>query len=114
MKYVCTLLAVTDMERSKRFYKDVLGLNVLADFGANVTLEGCITLQTAESWREFLGGRQADLPHHAGELYFEERDLDSFLVRLEQQGVSCVHAPLEHRWASGWCGSTTPMATSSR
>lgn len=40
MKYVSTLLAVRNMARSRQFYHDVLGLNVTADFGANVVLEG--------------------------------------------------------------------------
>ncbi len=37
MKYTCSLIAVSDMEKSKQFYHDVLGMNVVADFGANVT-----------------------------------------------------------------------------
>jgi len=40
MKYTSTLLAVRDMEKSKQFYHDVLGLDIVADFGANVTLTG--------------------------------------------------------------------------
>ena len=50
MKYTGTLIAVTDMEKSKAFYRDVLGLAVTADFGANVTLEGGVVLQTMETW----------------------------------------------------------------
>lgn len=34
MKYTSTLLAVTDMEKSKQFYHDVLGLDIVADFGS--------------------------------------------------------------------------------
>lgn len=98
MKYVCTLIAVRDMERSKRFYKDVLGLNVAADFGANVTLDGGVALQTMESWKEFIGGRDIALSHHAGELYFEETDMDGFLAHLETLEISYVHKPLEHSW----------------
>ena len=37
MRFVGTLVAVKDMERSRRFYKDVLGLEAVSDFGANVT-----------------------------------------------------------------------------
>ena len=40
MKFISSLIAVTDMERSKAFYKDYLGLEVEVDFGANVTLTG--------------------------------------------------------------------------
>ena len=35
MKYTGTLIAVKDIEKSKQFYHDVLGLDVVADFGAN-------------------------------------------------------------------------------
>ena len=46
MKYNGVLIVVSDMENSRRFYSDVLGLKVVEDFGANVTLEGGIFLQT--------------------------------------------------------------------
>ena len=38
MKYKGTLIAVRDMERSKAFYKAVLGLAVELDYGANVKI----------------------------------------------------------------------------
>ncbi len=37
MKYICTLLVVEHMERSKQFYREVLGQEVVSDLGANVT-----------------------------------------------------------------------------
>ena len=48
-KYTSTLIAVSDMEKSKQFYHDVLGMNVVADFGANVTMDGGIVLQTLDT-----------------------------------------------------------------
>jgi len=98
MKYICTLIAVQDMEKSKQFYKDVLGLNVAADFGANVTLDGGIALQTVESWREFIRGKTVTPSSHTGELYFEETDMDRFLAHLKKFEISYVHPPLEHSW----------------
>ena len=49
------LFVVADMERSKNFYKTVLGLEPVSDFGANVVLEGGLALQTLDSWAGFLG-----------------------------------------------------------
>ncbi len=37
MKLKNPLLVVSDLEASKRFYREVLGLRVILDFGANVT-----------------------------------------------------------------------------
>ena len=54
MKYTSTLIAVKDIERSKRLYYDVLGLDVISDFGANVTLTGGIALQTIDTWIDFI------------------------------------------------------------
>ena len=52
MKYGCTLLVVADLRRAKHFYCELLGLEVTADFGANVTLSNIIALQTLESWQD--------------------------------------------------------------
>lgn len=54
MRYASTLIAVNDIEKSKHFYHNVLGLNVVADFGANVTLDGGIVLQTLNTWKSFI------------------------------------------------------------
>ena len=48
MKFRSTLIAVKDIDISKQFYHDVLGLNVVADFGANVTLDDYLTHITDE------------------------------------------------------------------
>ena len=54
MKYTGTLIAVKDMEKSKQFYHDVLGMEVAAHFGTNVTLTGGLVLQTLETWQSFI------------------------------------------------------------
>lgn len=48
MKMKNPMLVVTDIDKSVEFYKKVLGLNVIMDFGANKTLTGGLALQTLE------------------------------------------------------------------
>jgi len=98
MKYISTLIAVSDMEKSRQFYHDVLGMNVVADFGANVTLDGGLVLQTLDTWISFIRTDKVVLPNNAGELYFEEEDLDAFLENLKQFDICYVHPLFEHRW----------------
>ena len=98
MKYTSTLIAVKDMDASKQFYQDVLGLHVAADFGANVVLEGGVVLQTLDTWKTFIRTDDVVLPTNAGELYFEEEDMDGFCARLKTFDVSYVHELFEHRW----------------
>ena len=67
-KFTSTLIAVSDMEKSKRFYHDVLGMNVAADYGANVALDGGLVLQTLDTWKSFIRTDNVILPNNAGEL----------------------------------------------
>ena len=98
MKYTSTLIAVSDMEKSRQFYHDVLGMNVVADFGANVALDGGLVLQTLDTWTSFIRTYSVILPNNAGELYFEEEDMDAFCERLNQFDIHYVHPLFEHRW----------------
>ncbi len=45
IKYCATLLAVKDMERSLRFYKDIFDQEVVVDLGKNKILSCGLTLQ---------------------------------------------------------------------
>lgn len=98
MKYTSTLIAVKDMDISKQFYHNVLGLNLVANFGANVTLDGGIVLQTLDTWKSFIRMYNVTLPNNAGELYFEEDDMDAFCNHLKSFDICYVHELYEHRW----------------
>ena len=101
MKFKNPMLVVTDMEKSKKFYKDVLGLRVIMDFGANVTLTGGVALQTKESWKAFIKKNDNEIifSGNDAELYFEEDNFDSFIEKLNAlEYVEYVHPVYEHRW----------------
>jgi len=85
VKYLSTLIAVKDIEKSKQFYKDILGLEVIADFGANVTLTGEIALQTLDTWKDFIHKQDDKIifGNNASEIYFEEDDIDSFFGKIK-------------------------------
>ena len=98
MKYAGTLIAVKDMETSKRFYHDVLGLEVAADFGANVMLDGGIFLQTLDTWERLIRTDNVMLRNNAGEIYFEEEDIEAFSEHLKSFEINYVHELFEHPW----------------
>lgn len=98
MKFKNPLLVVTDMEKSVDFYRKVLGLRVVMDFGANKTLTGGLCLQTCETWRAFIGTGAVRFGGCNAELYFEEDDFDAFAERLKTCGVAYVHPVKEHAW----------------
>lgn len=101
MKFKSPLLVVNDIEKSKKFYKDVLGLRVILDFGANVTLTGGVALQTKDSWKNFIQKKDNEI-HFGGndaELCFEEDNFDSFIEKLNGLNfIGYVHPVIEHSW----------------
>lgn len=101
MKFKNPLLVVSDMEKSKKFYREVLGLCIIMDFGANVTLTGGLCLQTKETWQEFIHAKEEDIIFgcNNAEIYFEEDDFDAFAEKLQSiENIVYVHPVFEHRW----------------
>lgn len=98
MKFCGPLLSVKELERSKAFYRETLGLEVVMDFGANVTLTGGVFLQTEETWKGFIRARDVTYGGKDSELYFEEEDFDAFLKRIAAMDVRFVHPAVEQPW----------------
>lgn len=98
MKMKNPLIVVKDIQKSKDFYREVLGLRVISDLGANVVLTGGLALQSEESWKTFIG-KEVSFGGNAGEIYFEEDNFDNFAERLEKiNGIEYVHSVKEHSW----------------
>ena len=79
------LFAVRDMNASLAFYREVLGLEIVNDFGANVVLTGGLSLQTLDTWASFLD-QAPDSVRFGGndaEMYYEADDFDAFLEVLK-------------------------------
>lgn len=99
MRFQNPLIVVKDIEKSKEFYKDTLNLNVILDFGENVTLTGGICLQTNDSWTQLIGNDDITYGSNDAELYFEEDNFDEFITKLDKiQDIEYVHRTVEHSW----------------
>lgn len=102
MKFKNPLLAVSNMEKSIQFYKEVLGLHVILDFGTNKTLTGGLCLQTNESWAEFINAESENEIIYGSksfELYFEEDEFNNFIEKLKNfPEIKYVHPVKEHSW----------------
>ena len=92
------MLVVSDMDRSVAFYENVLGLQVIMDFGANKILTGGLSLQTTETYKMFIDAATISFGGNNFELYFEEDEFDQFVKNLSDYEIECVHPVKEHAW----------------
>ena len=99
MKLKNVLIVVKDIERSKQFYYDLFGLELVLDNDGNMILTEGLVLQDEQYWKEFLG-RDIIPENNAGELYFEESDIEWFIERLETfyPEVKYVNRLMTHSW----------------
>jgi catechol 2,3-dioxygenase-like lactoylglutathione lyase family enzyme len=79
------LIVVSDIEQSKSFYHELFGMQVIRDFGDNIILSEGLVLQEKRSWEQLIG--ESIVTGNASELFFEEKDIDIFLHRLEKYRV---------------------------
>ncbi len=70
MKLKNVLIAVSDIERSRKIYHDVFGLETVVNSEGNVILTEGLVLQDAKVWSEALG-REIRLGNNAGELFLK-------------------------------------------
>ena len=82
MKLKNVLIVVKDIEKARRFYHDLFGLEVIVDNDGNMILTEGLVLQEERYWTEFLG-REIIPENNSSELYFEEADLEGFVEKLE-------------------------------
>ena len=54
MKLKNILIVVDDIERSKKFYRDLFGLETVLDNDGNVILTEGLVLQDKNIWKDFL------------------------------------------------------------
>lgn len=93
------LIAVKDVEKSKKFYHDLFGLNTILNSDGKVILTEGLVLQDEKIWRECLN-KEVISKNHACELYFEEQDIEAFVEKLEAlyPDVTYVNKLMTHSW----------------
>ena len=99
MKLKNILIVVSDIQKSKKFYKDLFGLEVILDNDGNVILTEGLVLQDRTIWEKFLE-KEIIVENNASELYFEESDIEAFVEKLDNysEPIKYVNRLMEHSW----------------
>lgn len=99
MKLKNVLIVVKDIEKSRQFYHDLFGLDTVLDNDGNLILTEGLVLQDEKIWKGFLE-RDIVPESNSCELYFEEKDIEAFVQRLEglYPSVRYVNRLMRHSW----------------
>ena len=93
VKRIVANLAVSDPARAKRFYQDMLGLDVLMDMGWIATYGSNETMTVQMSFMTE-GGSGTPVP----DLSIEVDDLDTVLARVNEAEIPVEYGPANEPW----------------
>ena len=99
MKLRNILIVVEDIEKSKQFYHDLFGLDMILDNDGNMILTEGLVLQDKKIWEGFLG-KDIIPQNNSCELYFEEKNIEIFVEKLERlyPSIQYVNRLMTHSW----------------
>ena len=99
MKLKNVLVVVKDIEKSREFYHDLFGVDTILDHEGNMILTEGLVLQDEKIWRDFVG-KEIVQKSNSCELYFEERDIEAFVEKLEERypDIEYVNRLMTHSW----------------
>lgn len=97
MKYICPLIVVESIEKSRFLYEELLGQNVKVDFGENITFHGDFAIHEKKHFEKLING-EVKQKSNSFELYFEEDDLEEIEVILKEHDFEFVHEVMEQPW----------------
>jgi catechol 2,3-dioxygenase-like lactoylglutathione lyase family enzyme len=97
MKYVCPLITVTDIERSRDFYVNLLEQKVETDFGVNVSFGG-FAIHLRSHFQTLIDNKEVAVSGNSFELVFEYDDVEQIVKKLKAKNVEFVHELREQPW----------------
>ena len=99
MKLKNILIVVKDIEKSRQFYHDLFGIDLVLDNDGNMILTEGLVLQDEKIWKNFLG-KEIISKSNSCELYFEEQDIEAFIEKLERMypNIEYVNRLMTHSW----------------
>ena len=99
MKLKNFLIVVKDIEQARQYYHALFGFELVRDLGGNMILTDGLVLQEEKYWTGFIG-RQVVGQNNSCELYFEEKEIEAFVEKLEALYPDTVYVNrlMTHSW----------------
>lgn len=103
VKFAHSVIFVKDIEVSKKFYADVLGIKIIQDCGIFILFEGDLAIHQARELlntvykKDIAEGYDAQGRNNL-EVYFESDKLDEIYARLKEYNVEFIHGIEKQSW----------------
>ena len=99
MRFRNFLIVVKDIEKSKQFYHDLFGFEVLVDFDGNMILTDGLVLEEEQYCKGSLK-REVMHENNYSEHNLEESDIEAFVEKLERlyPDTKFVNRLMTHSW----------------
>jgi catechol 2,3-dioxygenase-like lactoylglutathione lyase family enzyme len=98
MKYVCPLVTISDMKRSRDFYEKLLDQKVKYDFGESVTFHGDFAIHLQSHYKNLIDNREIKSGGNNFELYFESDKIELIVEKLKGNDILFIHELREQPW----------------
>jgi len=98
MEYKSIVISVTDINKARKFYEDLFGLELYQDYGINISFTCGISLQQDFDWLVGLPKEKVLKESNNIELCFEEEQFEDFLIKLKSFDVRYLGDVIEHSW----------------
>lgn len=99
-RYKSVVFLVKNVEKSKNFYKDLLGQKIEMDFGRFVGFIGGFGIWERAYAHTIMGLKEGDssITRKDAELYFEIEDLNLLFKKLKNEKTKFLHDIIEPSW----------------
>lgn len=98
IKFVCPLITVDKIERSKEFYTEILGQKIKSDYGENVVFEGDFSIHDKTHFSALISNKKVIKGSNDFELYFESDNIDGLETFLSGKGIRFIHKIILQPW----------------
>jgi predicted enzyme related to lactoylglutathione lyase len=100
-KFQAAVFFVSDINKSKQFYSEILEQKIVADFGKNVGFEGGLSIwEKNYALKTIFKDKSDDIKvgMNNSEIYFEYSNLDKLYEKVTKTNVKIIHPIIEHPW----------------
>lgn len=100
IKFHHSISLVKDIEVSKQFFRDIIGLPVIKEYDTFVLFDGNFAIHAADVFYEYINKTYhgEKLGHDNVDYYFTTSDLPAMEQKLKNSNVEFLHGIKQHAW----------------